>query len=436
MTHIVEHRSLRYTWELVRHNYIVDLESEIEIHQVEISPSKGNRLIGPPYTRARFFEIEIDQIQKNGTTVFSFRNICPVQVSQKPDLQVLNCRVRIGRPDVTKRIHVQEGEEEIRWLYTDDFFLISLSSGDRHDLGTLLSLIIGKLNMIALSIPTGRRIRSEFENQQKYRSDMNTMFSDGVDGAFRDVAVYRQHGEMTGSEINVSAALLSAEFQDLAAVCASEEGAVPEIPVTIRTPAGPVARESIPAGGTMTEYIGAEPVMCERIPETNPPESVTGSRDLPDSVPKQCMQADPLEGKPPEESTPEDITQTPIFPEEKTRVQTIPERRCSSCGAGIATTTKFCGSCGSPAGTVIPCESPPAAGACSSCGAEISKTTKFCGRCGAAVSISPPQKNAPDFPEITVSSGDNSSPAARPAEGPAVNLKSIRELEDLSWLID
>ena len=39
MTHIVEHKSFRYTWELVRHTYIVDSESEIEIRQVEISPS-------------------------------------------------------------------------------------------------------------------------------------------------------------------------------------------------------------------------------------------------------------------------------------------------------------------------------------------------------------------------------------------------------------
>jgi hypothetical protein len=199
MTHIEEHKIFRYSWELVRHTYIVDLASEIEIRQVEISPSLENRLLDPPYSFTPFFEIEIDQIQKNGTTVFSFRNICPVQINQKPAWNFLNSLIKTGSPRVTKRFQSQEGETETRWLYTDDFFLISLSSGDRHDLSMLLSLILGKLNMIALSIQSGRRIRSEFENQQKYRAAMSTMFSEGVDGAFRDVPVYQQHGEVTGS---------------------------------------------------------------------------------------------------------------------------------------------------------------------------------------------------------------------------------------------
>jgi hypothetical protein len=210
MTHIVEHKIFRYTWELVRHTYLVDLESEIEIRQVEISPSHENRLLDPPYPLTPFFEIEIDQIQKNGKTVFSLRNICPVQINQKPDWNLLNSLKKIGSSRVIKRFQSEEGETETRWLYTDDFFLISLSSGDRHDLSMLLSLIIGKLNMIALSIQSGRRFRSELENQQKYRAAMSTMFSEGVDGAFRDVPVYQQHGEVTSSGPEGNASALSA----------------------------------------------------------------------------------------------------------------------------------------------------------------------------------------------------------------------------------
>jgi len=211
MTHIVEHKIFRYTWELVRHTYIIDLESEIDIQQVEISPSGESHLLAPPYPRTCFFEIEIDQIQKNGKTVSSFRNICPVEISRNPGRDFLKSLLGSG-PRVTRRFQSQDGETETRWLYTDDLFLISLSSGDRHDLSMLLSLIIQKLNMIALSVQSGRRIRSEFENQQKYRAAMNTMFSEGVDGAFRDVPVYQQHGDMTGSDIDVSAALMSAEL--------------------------------------------------------------------------------------------------------------------------------------------------------------------------------------------------------------------------------
>lgn len=198
MSSIVEHKSLRYTWELVRHSYLVDLGSEIEIQQIEISPVYENHLLDPPYPRARFFEIEIDQIQKNGKTVFSFRNIFPVQTKQKTDWHLLNCRIRKGSWSVTKRIHSQEGEIETRWLYTDDFFLISLSSGDRHDLSMLLSLILGRLNMIAVSIQSGNRIRSEFENQLDCRAAIGTIFSEGVGGAFRDALVYQPYEPVTG----------------------------------------------------------------------------------------------------------------------------------------------------------------------------------------------------------------------------------------------
>jgi hypothetical protein len=197
MTGIVEQKSLRYSWELVRHSYLVDIGNEIGIQQLEISPPDKHHLLDPPYPVTRFFEIEIDQIQKNGRTVFSFRNICPVQIDQKPELHLLNRRIGKGSRNITKRLHAQEGETETRWLYTSDFFLISVSSGDRHDLSTLLSLILGRLNVIALSILSGKRIRSEYENQMEYRNSIGTLFSNGVDGAFRDVPVYQQHGDIT-----------------------------------------------------------------------------------------------------------------------------------------------------------------------------------------------------------------------------------------------
>lgn len=199
MTGIVEHKSLRYTWELVRHSYLVDIGSEIAIQQVGISPSGDYQILDPPCPVTRFFEIEIDQIQKNGKTVFSFRNICPVQIGKREERQLSGLRIGKGSRKETKRLHAEEGETGTRWLYSNDFFLISLSSGDRHDLSTLLSLLLGRLNMIALSILSGKRIRSEFENQLDYRNSIGTLFSNGVDGAFCNVPVYQQHGDITGS---------------------------------------------------------------------------------------------------------------------------------------------------------------------------------------------------------------------------------------------
>lgn len=399
MTHIVEHQSFRYTWELVRHTYIVDSENEIEIRQVEISPSHENHLLDPPYPRTSFFEVEIDQIQKNGKTVFSLRNICPVQIKENPGLNFLNSLIKPGSSRVTKRFQLQEGEAETRWLYTDDFFLISLSSGDRHDLEMLISLVIGKLNMIALSIQSGKRIHSEFENQEKFRTVMSTMFSEGVDGAFRDVPVYQQHGDMTDSDIDVSAALMSDEFQDLMAVCSSGDGALVKIPVAENTCVGSVTEGNYPVEDTLSETADSEPVTCKCIPEdSTQADTVAESPIYADIIPEDSTII--AESTTLAECIPEDGAQRLVIPEENTAIRTIPEGKCNSCGAGI------------------------------------SATTKFCGNCGAAVSIVRSQENSPDDSGMTDNSGGDSSPVPRPAAEPAVNLKSIEELEDLSWLSD
>jgi hypothetical protein len=410
MTHIVEQKSLRYTWELVRHTYIVDLESEIEIRQIVISPSHENRVLDPPYPFTPFFEVEIDQIQKNGKSVFSLRNICPVQIREKTGWNFLHSLIKTGSSQVTKRFQSQEGETETRWLYSDDFFLISLSSGDRHDLSMLLSLILSKLNIIALSIQSGRRIHSEFENQQKFRASMNTMFSEGVDGAFRDVPVYRQHGDMTDREIDVSAALMSAEFQDLTAACAAEEGTVAEIAVVKSTPVASVAQGDNTAAGTLPESTGAEPAACQGISEVNPAERVTGRSILNGDVPEDSTHTGEIAQKTTlAETIPEDRAHEPLIPEENTRIRTIPEGRCISCGGEISATTKFCGSCGTAVNPAPQAEN--------------------------ALPQSAPTENihAPSGIPASADSEKQSS-GSKPETKLVFDVKTVEELQDLSWL--
>jgi hypothetical protein len=464
MTHIVEHKSFRYTWELVRHTYIVDLESEIDIQQVEISPSRESRLLNPPYPRTSFFEIEIDQIQRNGKTVSSFRNICPVEISRKADWNFMKSLLRSGSSRVTRRFQSQEGETETRWLYTDDLFLISLSSGDRHDLSMLLSLIIQKLNMIALSVQSGRRIRSEFENQQKYRAAMSDMFSEGVDGAFRDVPVYQQHGDMTGSDIDVSAALMSEELRDLMAECTAEKpGSTESVPGGISGEVAP--DEEVPSERAAEKTDGTESVPAGLTRETPPDEEVPAERADTGPAPAEPIGevSDPFAnivikstfaeavfgeraataGDTAAESAP--VADTPVegswkerIPEESAPTEDIPApTSCSSCGAGISGTTKFCGSCGVAVNPATTAEHTPAPTSCSSCGAGISGTKKFCGSCGAAVSPAPAVGSAPVLSGITAhESNGTSHSGSRPAAEPVVNLKSIEELDDLSWLTD
>jgi hypothetical protein len=271
VTYIVEHTSIRYTWELVRHTYLVDIGYEIGIQLVERSPLYENQMIGPPHPPASCFEIEIDQIQKGGKAVFSFRNICPVQINRKRDWNFLNCRIRIGSPQVMKRFRSGDGEAETRWLYTDDFFLMSISSGDRDDLSMLISQILGKLNMIALSIQSGKRILSELENQKSYQTAMTTMFADGVEGAFRDVPVYRQHGEVTGSVQAGSAAAESAPVENIPVTGIPVEGAAAERAGTGSAPRWSICEESIPVEGAQAGSATAESAPVENIPVTGIP---------------------------------------------------------------------------------------------------------------------------------------------------------------------
>jgi len=406
MTHIVEHKSFRYTWELVRHTYLVDSESDIEIRQVEISPSHENRLLDPPYPLTPFFEIEIDQIQKNGKTVFSLRNICPVQIDRKPDSNFLNSLVKIGSPRLIRRFQSQDGETETRWLYTDDFFLISLSSGDRHDLSMLLSLIFGKLNMIAVSIQSGKRIPSELENQQTYRAAMSSMFSDGVDGAFRDVPVYQQYGDITGSGPDERAAIMSTALREFPAgdipVEDAEAPCIPAVPVVAaHAPEEFIEAEMSHAESTMTQSTLAAPAG----EESNPFANIVIKSTFPEAVFGE--HAATTGGGPATEPVPGAGTAA-----EGVQAEGIPEQ--SALVKDI-----------------------PATMSCRSCGAGISSTTKFCGSCGAAVSTPLPAERAPVLSGMTTNAGDNSSSTrSRSTAGPVVNLNSIEELDDLSWLTD
>ncbi|OPX64494.1 zinc ribbon domain-containing protein [Methanoregula sp. PtaB.Bin085] len=428
MTHVVEHKIFRYSWELVRHTYLVDLGNEIDIQQVEISPSHDGRILPGSCPRTRFFEAEVDQIQKGGKTVFSFRNICPVEICQKPDWNPFNLMRKSGNMRITRRFQSQEGDTEIRWLYTDDFFLISLSSGDRHDLEMLISLIIGKLNMIALSVQSGKRIRSEFEHQQQFRADMSTMFSKGVDGAFRDVPVYQQHGEMTERDIDVSAALMSAEFQDLNASVAAGWNTDAESPNSGSTPPVPAATNGIPAEEAVPESPVPEPQGTEipaaemaKAADTHADESIVAESAAGDHAGAAGISA--------EGCTAEIIPEANIpLTEGLDRM-----REDESIPSAIATAPMEV----TPAGILPAGESaemhPPAGKTCDSCGAGISDSTKFCGRCGTAVG-STVLPGAPVGAALPADGGNTSSPARQ--EKVAVNLKSIKELEDLSWLSD
>jgi hypothetical protein len=194
MTGIVSHKVRRTSWRHVRHTYLVDVGNAIDVQLMEVSKMYENCLLDPPYPQTRYFEIEIDEQRDSIRKAALFQNIFPVLAKRKPDWYFLISRIRRGSWAVTERIHFPTDTGEAQWLYTDDFNILFLSSGGRHDLDMLVNLITGKLNAIVQSYHSGKRIPSEFENQLACRAAIKTIFSEGIDRAFRDAAVYQDYG--------------------------------------------------------------------------------------------------------------------------------------------------------------------------------------------------------------------------------------------------
>lgn len=191
MTGVVYHISKRTGWHRVRHTYLVDVGATIDVPLMDVSKLYENCVLDPPYPKIRYFEIEIDEQREGKMKAALFQNIFPVHAKKKPDWHFLRFRIRRGSWIITERIHFPTDTGEAQWLYTDDFNILFLSSGGRHDLDMLTNLITSKLNAIAQSIHDGNRIPSEFENQLACREAIGTIFSEGVDGAFREAVIYQ-----------------------------------------------------------------------------------------------------------------------------------------------------------------------------------------------------------------------------------------------------
>jgi hypothetical protein len=193
----------------VHHTYLVDVGSIIDVPLMEVSRLYENCILDPPYPKIRFFEIEIDEQWQGRNKTALFQNIFPVQAKQNPDWHFLRFRIRRGSWIITERVHFPTDTGEAQWVYTDDFNLLFLSSGGRHDLDMLVNLITGKLNAIAQSCCSGNRIPSEFENQLACRNAIDSLFSEGVDQAFQDAVIYQDYGLIEPDKLQKNSVLPS-----------------------------------------------------------------------------------------------------------------------------------------------------------------------------------------------------------------------------------
>jgi hypothetical protein len=211
VTGIVFHKIRRTAWHHLRHTYLIDIGTAIEVPLLDVSNLFENCILGPPFPKTRYFEIEIDELREGKKKTALFQNIFPVRVKRKPDWRILKFRVKPGSWIVTERIQFPTDTGEAQWLYTDDFNILFLSSAGSHDLATLTDLITGMLHAIVQSFQEGRRITSEFENQLTCRNVFGTMFGDGIEGAFRDAAIYQNDGPIVPGETPYEIKMASGE---------------------------------------------------------------------------------------------------------------------------------------------------------------------------------------------------------------------------------
>jgi hypothetical protein len=216
VTGIVYHKSRRIGWRQRRHTYLIDVGNRIAIRQIQAMYDGEIRVLAPPHPETRYFEVGIDESRAHGHHAFVFQTIVPVRAQRIPDMYLFEFRIMKGGWTIAERIPARATPDEPQWIYSDDFTILFLSSGGRHDLDMLISLITAKLDAIACAAGSGIPLISQVESQRACRKVFDTMFSDGVDGAFRDTVLYRKPSAAS-SERGAVCGVLPAEGADICA---------------------------------------------------------------------------------------------------------------------------------------------------------------------------------------------------------------------------
>ena len=91
---------------------------------------------------------------------------------------ILGFRIKKGRWIITERPeNMRYGIPAVQWIYTDDFCLLHLTSGN-NSVDAMADLVITKIDDIASSIREGNRVRSHIENEVSYRESVKTLLID------------------------------------------------------------------------------------------------------------------------------------------------------------------------------------------------------------------------------------------------------------------
>ncbi len=192
MTGIVHHTRQRLAWKESRHTYLLDTGSRIAIRQMMVLPTGEPRLLPPPYPSTQYFEIVIDESRTRGQTTFSFQSIFPVDARRTPDWRFLRFRIRRGSWKIVGHIPEETAAGDRQWVHTDEFNMLYLAYGGKHDPESLLGMFAGRLDAIASGRNDGISPVPANGNGLAVSEDLNTMLSQGLDASFRDSMLARK----------------------------------------------------------------------------------------------------------------------------------------------------------------------------------------------------------------------------------------------------
>jgi len=176
MTVVVWHENVKSGRNRVDHSYLIDINEEIEIQQVDEYKWKvsDDALLPPPHPRARYFELVIRENKEDGLSLVDDLQVYPVLVTKKPDIKFLKFLLKRGSSIITERLYKKERLTEIQWIYSHDFHLFAIIHS-QDTLGQMVDRILIKLDEIATSIKKGSRISSHVEDTQKLKDEFDAI---------------------------------------------------------------------------------------------------------------------------------------------------------------------------------------------------------------------------------------------------------------------
>ncbi len=156
------------------HTYLVDLGYTIEIQQVmEYRHDVCESIVlGPPYSKTRFFEISITVSKKRKDSGIKDLEVYPVTAKKNPDFRIWGFCIRSGKWTITERMFRRGATTAIQWIYTDDFNIFAITQ-DQDEPELVAGQVIEKIEDIARSIKSQSPVVSHAENKQMNRDAFN-----------------------------------------------------------------------------------------------------------------------------------------------------------------------------------------------------------------------------------------------------------------------